>query len=226
MGISSIPDEYISGFQKNLRDYAFLSCREQEGARCLSEILDRDVDVVLDPSLLLTPEQWRRFARPVNVKSPYIFCYLFGNYEYIAKVKCRIKKHLNLDVVCLPYNLRELKSDDLKLYDITPNQFVWLIEHAKFVVTDSFHASVFAIKMNTPFVSLKRTGDQDLKNMNSRLYTLLQAVGLEDRLINENMVDKIEDITDSTIDFSGANNKLSIYMERDIAKLKKALYNE
>ena len=131
-----------------------------------------------------------------------------------------------LDIVCLPYNLRELKADDIKLYDITPNQFVWLIENAKYVVTDSFHASVFSIKMSTPFVSLKRTSDNDKKNMNSRLYTLLQTVGLEDRMVGENMVDDIENIIGRDIDFESANEKLAVYMERDISKLEKALSHE
>lgn len=126
----------------------------------------------------------------------------------------------------MPYNLRELKADDIKLYDITPNQFVWLIENAKYVVTDSFHASVFSIKMSTPFVSLKRTSDNDKKNMNSRLYTLLQTVGLEDRMVGENMVDDIENIIGRDIDFESANEKLAVYMERDISKLEKALSHE
>ena len=112
------------------------------------------------------------------------------------------------------------------LYDITPNQFVWLIENAKYVVTDSFHASVFSIKMSTPFVSLKRTSDNDKKNMNSRLYTLLQTVGLEDRMVGENMVDDIENIIGRDIDFESANEKLAVYMERDISKLEKALSHE
>lgn len=126
----------------------------------------------------------------------------------------------------MPYNFRELKADDIKLYDITPNQFVWLIENAKYVVTDSFHASVFSIKMSTPFVSLKRTSDNDKKNMNSRLYTLLQTVGLEDRMVGENMVNDIENIIGRDIDFESANEKLTVYMERDISKLEKALSHE
>ena len=128
-----------------------------------------------------------------------------------------------MNVVCLPYNLRELKSDDIKLYDITPNQFVWLIENAEFVVTDSFHASVFSIKMSTPFVSLKRTSDNDKKNMNSRLYTLLNTVGLENRMVDENTIDNIAEIVEQKIDFDDANWRLEECMTRDIKKLENAL---
>ena len=226
IGISTIPEEFIAEFQENLKAYSYLSCREQEGANSLSKVMGKEVDVVLDPTLLLTPEKWHEFERPVDIKKPYIFCYLFGDYDYIAEVKRRVKAYFELDIVCLPYNLRELKADDIKLYDITPNQFVWLIENAKYVVTDSFHASVFSIKMSTPFVSLKRTSDNDKKNMNSRLYTLLQTVGLEDRMVGENMVDDIENIIGRDIDFESANEKLAVYMERDISKLEKALSHE
>lgn len=225
LGISNIPAEYHEAFRENLKDYSYLSCREQEGANSLANVLGRQVDVVLDPTLLLTSEQWHDFARPVDVKKPYIFCYLFGDYEYIAQVKNRVKAYFGLDIVCLPYNLRELKADDVKLYNITPNQFVWLIENAKYVVTDSFHASVFSIKMSTPFVALKRTSDSDKKNMNSRLYTLLHATGLEDRIVGESMVGGIDQIVERNVDFRKANEQLSIYMKRDIAKLEKALEN-
>ena len=226
LGISSIPDEFAEAFRENLKDYSYVSCREQEGADCLTRILGTGVDVVLDPTLLLAPEQWHDFARPVDIRKPYIFCYLFGSYDYIAEVKARVRKHFDMDVVCLPYNLRELKADDSKLYDITPNQFVWLIENARYVVTDSFHASVFSIKMSTPFVSLKRTSDNDKKNMNSRLYTLLKTVGLEDRMVGENRVADIEKIVDENVDFRSANEKLAVYMKRDMTRLEKALAYE
>lgn len=226
LGISDIPEQYVADFKNNLKDYTYLSCREQEGAKCLSRIIGKEVDVVLDPTLLLTPEQWHEFACTVNINKPYIFCYLFGDYHYITEVKKRVKKHFGIDVVCLPYNLRELKADDLKLYDITPNQFVWLIENARYVVTDSFHASVFSIKMSTPFISLKRASDNDKKNMNSRLYTLLKTVGLEDRMVGENMVECIEDIVNRKVDFVAANERLAVFMKRDISKLEKALSYE
>ena len=226
LGISTIPEQFNQAFRESLKDYSYLSCREQEGANCLTDILDRDVDVVLDPTLLLTPEQWHNFAQPVDIKRPYIFCYLFGSYDYIKVVKERVRECLGIDVVSLPYNLRELKDDDTKLYDITTNQFVWLIENAKYVVTDSFHASVFSIKMSTPFICLKRSSDNDKKNMNSRLYTLLHTVGLEDRLVGENMVNDITTIIDRNVDFYSANEKLSEYMKRDIAKLHNALEHE
>lgn len=226
LGVSLIPEVFVADFKEKLKDFSYLSCREQEGANCLSRVTGRNVDVVLDPTLLLTPEKWHQFAEPVDIKKPYIFCYLFGDYDYIAEVKKRVRTHFGLDIVCLPYNLRELKADDIKLYDITPNQFVWLIENAKFVVTDSFHASVFSIKMSTPFVALKRTSDNDKKNMNSRLYTLFKTTGLENRMVSENMMNKLEEILNLEVDFKTANERLDDFMKRDIAKLETALSHE
>lgn len=226
LGISDIPKEFVKDFKENLDDFSFLSVREQEGADSLSKVLDKPVDVVLDPTLLLTSKQWQEFAEPVDIKRPYIFCYLFGDYEYITKVKNKARKYLNMDVVCLPYNLRELKDNDIKLYDITPNQFVWLIANAEIVITDSFHASVFSIKMNTPFIALKRSSDNDIKNMNSRLYTLLHTAGLEDRMLGETMVASLEEIIDKNINFIYANEKIMELAQRDISKLSKALSDE
>ena len=228
IGISNIPDKFASAFKDSLKDYSYISCREQEGADSLNKILKgrKNVDVVLDPTLLLSPNEWHAFARNVNISKPYVFCYLFGDYEYISKVKSQVKKYFGIDFVSLPYNLRELIDDDVKLYDITPNQFVWLIENAKFVITDSFHASVFSIKMSTPFIVLKRTSDNNKKNMNSRIYTLLRTIGLESRMLGEQMLSDIQYTIESTIDFQAANEKLSNYIKRDIAKLSNAISNE
>ena len=62
--------------------------------------------------------------------------------------------------------------------------------------------------------------------MNSRLYTLLKTVGLEDRMVGENRVADIEKIVDENVDFRSANEKLAVYMKRDMTRLEKALAYE
>lgn len=226
LGISRLEPRWQSLFTEALADFDFLSVREMEGAQCLAEILHRPVDSVLDPTLLLSAADWREVMKPVEVDDPYIFCYLFGSLPYIEAAKQRIKQVTGLQVVSLPYNLREMKSDDKLLYDIAPDQFVSLIAHASLVLTDSFHATAFAINLNTPFISLTRSMESDTVNMNSRLYTLLTKTGLAERLIDETKISGLTAEFLSEINFTEANAALSATAAADKTKLLKALANE
>lgn len=224
LGISHIPKQWHTSFKNALSDFYYLSVREKEGAECLSKILERHIDTVLDPTLLLTDKEWRAVMRPVQMSSePYIFCYLFGSIPYIEKVKKIIKTITGLRIVSLPYNLRELKSKDELLYDISPDQFVWLIDHAQFVITDSFHATAFSINLTTPFISLTRSADTNAANMNSRLYTLLNSVGLTNRLIRESNMDILSKDFLTHMDFKSAKAMLREKAHIDRTKLLTAL---
>lgn len=226
LGVSSVAPKWHPFFREALADFDYLSVREREGAKCLSEILHRQVDTVLDPTLLVSAEKWRSVMRPAPVEGPYVFCYLFGSMPYIAKVKERVKKISGLPIVSCPYHLRELTSDDILLYDIAPDQFVWLIANASLVLTDSFHATAFSINLRVPFVSLTRSPDTHAANMNSRLYTLLQKTRLEERLICESDMERLEQTVLRSVDFSIAGTALAEAAAGDREKLYDALRNE
>ena len=80
----------------------------------------------------------------------------------------------NLKIVTLPHLLgryRECDSDfgDYKLYDVTPQRLISIIKNAKYVFTDSFHATVFSLIFEKEHFVFQRDGKN---SMSSRLYTL------------------------------------------------------
>ena len=73
---------------------------------------------------------------------------------------------------------------DEKIYEhyITGvDEFLWAIKHASLVYTDSFHGTVFSILFKRPFVVCDRMGNNAENKMSSRIDTLLQYFGLENR---------------------------------------------
>ncbi len=221
VGVSSVTKEQASFMKPHLKKIDVISTRETDGSRIVQGITGKDVRTVIDPTLLLNGEQWSEIAAEPVVDKPYIFCYLFGERDYISNIKKQVKEITGLDLVCIPYIARELSGDDMKVFEAGPAEFISLIKNAEFVLTDSFHATAFSINLKTPFLSLCRFAKNDVRSMNSRLNTILSLVDLEDRLIDEN--DKITKEMLFDIDFEKAHKLLDERRKEDAEFLKNAI---
>lgn len=221
IGISSINKKQRMFMSPLLNRLDVISTREQKGAEIINEISEKTATVVLDPTLLLTNKEWSEVACPRMIQEPYVFCYLFGEREYVAKVKKKVKELTGMRVVCIPFVPRELSSDDEKIFDAGPAEFISLIKYASLVLTDSFHATAFSINLKTPFVSLCRFNKNDKKSMNDRLVTILDMVDLNDRLIDENDSISVDFLYD--IDFDHVHELLNQKRQNDREFLMNAL---
>jgi hypothetical protein len=93
----------------------------------------------------------------------------------------------------------DMNFGDVRIYDADSIRFIGLIKEAEAVLTDSFHGTVFSIIYRKKFYSLQRTSDTDTKSMNSRLYDLLDMLGLQSRMITEENFDRQLQITEDEI---------------------------
>lgn len=184
IGVSDIDENYRREFIRLINQFDFLSVREKTGNLLIVKYCGKDAKQVLDPTLLIAGEEWRKKADNacLNIKEKYIFCYLFGDrpfyYQYIAK----ISKKIGLPVYIIPFVTNHVQEGFHPIYGVGPLEFVKLISNAALVITDSFHATAFSINMNVPFYSLLRNEKTDPKGMNSRIYDILSLSGLENRL--------------------------------------------
>lgn len=226
IGISQaeFPDELKPEFADLINKFDYVSVRELEGKNIINSLTDKPARVVLDPTLLLNKYDWQRVFKPVDVKKPYILCYLFGGHKYIGDFVNYAAEKTGFEVVALPFKDREAKSDYRKLYNIGPAEFIWLIDNAELVITDSFHATAFAINFNTPFYSLLRSGANEKNNMNSRIFNILELTGLIDRIVTADTVLSPE--FDYSMSFDEANRRLEEKRAEDIGFLQSALKGE
>lgn len=171
---SSIPRDKKALYSKYLKEMAYITVREQEGAEIIKELSERDVSVVVDPTLLLIPDDWRKVSRqPAWYHGEeYILTYFLGKRP---EVIARLEQETGLKVVNL------LDEDVYEHYVTGPDEFLWAVEHAKLMYTDSFHGTVFSILFRTPFVVCNRIGSAVEEKMGSRIDTLLGYFGLETR---------------------------------------------
>ena len=169
IGISAIPEKYQGEMRELLNKMDVLSVREKTGSKIVEKLTGRECRTVLDPTLLLSKEEWEGLACNPQIKEDYIFCYIFGEREYIGDFVRYVHQKTGLKLVTIPFTERE-KSELYNRVDVAgPEDFVGLIKNAKLVITDSFHATAFSVNLNIPFYTLLRNTNDDKNNMNSRV---------------------------------------------------------
>lgn len=179
MGNHCIEEEERSLFIRCLTEFDAISVREEFAREQLAQI-GIESTVCLDPTLLIDGEQWRSLgSRPKEVANNEQFLLLFSLTD---KSPERIKacteyaNRIGVPVYRIANNRITNPGVTKTLRGVTPEEFVWLIDHAAFVCTDSFHGTAFALNLKTPFVVFP-----NWEGNNGRMIELLKLVEMEDR---------------------------------------------
>lgn len=145
-----------------------ISVRENAGAEIIRDLTGREAPVVLDPTLLLSPDDWKCVSKKpgrVDCDRPFVFKYVLGDDANERRIE-RMAQLRGLQIV---------DAMD-SLLAIGPSEFVWLIAHSELVCTDSFHASVFALLHHKSLAIFERESDE--ADMSSRFDTLCEEFEL------------------------------------------------
>lgn len=225
-GVSEIPKNKRREYVKFLESMDYISVREQSGQDLVRDLIGKEVPVILDPTLSIETDIWKQLADTGRklVDGKYVFCYFLGDTEAHREAVKKYAKENNLKIVALPHFIEYTPCDndyaDVHLYDVTPCDFLNLIEDAECVFTDSFHASVFSILFKKKFYTFERFKASDRNSTNSRIYTLLKSLGLEDRLITNT-----NNFEDRTCEYQAVYNKLAVLRTETDRYLRKAFAN-
>jgi len=173
-GVDALPDKYKDLYYTSLQGFSGISVREEAGQTIIQELLGIDVPVLIDPTMMLTRDDWLAVSRKprVDCSKPYVLKYYLGDEEESEKIDVWAKEN--------GYEVYELLNKDIpELYSAGPGEFISLISNAALVCSDSFHCIVFSIIFSKPFLVYARQGSGNY--MTSRLYTLLKKFGFENR---------------------------------------------
>jgi len=196
VGVDEIPEQYKRIYKTYLSRFNYLALREKQGAVIVKEITGRkDVRTVIDPTFLLSREDWNTFAEDaiiddqVIMKETYIFCYFVGdNPEYWEEVY-KIQKQTGINkIIVIPLEKSHYEANAYLLETAGPNEFIWLIQNASLICTDSFHATALSINMQKDFIVFLRFKNTDTKSQNSRISELLEHYRLTNRLYKETKI--------------------------------------
>lgn len=214
IAIPKIPKDKEQFFKDSLNEMKAISMREKAGSNLVKSLIGKEIPVVVDPTILLSKEEWQKIEMVPEWYSgeKYILTYFLGISSPVIE---NLAKKNNWKI----YNLMD--KSNLDLYASRVEEFVYLIEHAELVATDSFHASVFSILMNTPFLVVNRQ-EIGMADMTSRIDTLMELFGYQDRyLVNGKCNLSDEEILH--MDFSNVKDIQKREIERSKNFLKKVM---
>lgn len=180
LGRTRLTEKQKEEYSELLSDFSFISVREESAQEALADILNKDVELVVDPVFLLSKEEWKRFIAE-NKHGDYIFMYELHE-NNTRKLAQKIAEKTGLKIITIPNDLRGGLTAE-KIYAPTVEEFLNLIYHAQYVVTDSFHVSAFAVIFNKEYYGLLKT-NSNLRGLNSRLETLTARLGIKGRLFD------------------------------------------
>lgn len=226
-GVSSLTPLQAKKTKAFLRRFDTISVREYSGKKIVKDLIDKEVEVVCDPTLLLSSNEWSdvlNLSKPlVNYK--YLLCYFIGDNPWQRRKAKVLSKKLGLKIIALPHIDKYIHSDesyaDIEYYDAGPIEFVNLIKYASLVLTDSFHATVFSIINHTPFYTFNRFKTNNKNSTNSRISSILRILNLENRHIKS---DADLSLTDNLLcDFSQTDILLEKFKSSSLKYLKEAI---
>lgn len=185
-GVAKIPDNQKVKTKQYLQRIDYISVRESDGTRIVKELTGRDVQQVVDPTILVDRTVWDEKRGERLIKDNYIFCYFISaNAAYRAFAQ-RLAEKTGLKLVAIPHVDEFVKADqgfgDIVPENVGPLQFVNLISNASYVCTDSFHGSVFSTLYERPFFTFSRYSGDGADSTNSRLYSYLKLIDMENRM--------------------------------------------
>ncbi|MCD8290898.1 MAG: polysaccharide pyruvyl transferase family protein [Prevotella sp.] len=182
-----LPELVKERMKRDLLKFSHIGVREQRSVELLNELMGRtDVRLVVDPTYLLSVEEWTAFSNMAALELPlperYIFCYFVGGqhrdiYEQMVQ---DAKRFTGIeDVITLECYNRPLNYGGGRLYkDGGPYEWVYLLQHSSYVCMDSFHATVFALKFKKDFVHALKNIDSETGSQNTRMYDIIGRYGL------------------------------------------------
>lgn len=160
-----------------LREFEHLSMREESGVEMLKS-KGLECEWVLDPTLLLGQKDYDKIATNRVIEEPYVLLFSWNG----AKEAVELTKAVSDKLGCKAYYIvpppRAMFSGIERKLDVGPKQYLSLIKHAEFVITNSFHGTVFSTIYHKPFISAIKD------EVDPRRASLMKQFGLEDHLMS------------------------------------------
>lgn len=216
IGMTELPDDYAAYMKTALKFYHAISVREASAVQLLQDWGIKSTHL-LDPTLVLDKETWKRYASRPLFHKPYLFVYLpynIENYDLIYESIKKIARKKKLKIVTYSYDFFKNKDADKTILFANPGDILSLLLYADCVVTNSFHGTAFSINLNKQFWVYMPS------KFSTRLMSVLELCNLKDRML-KNVIE--DDMINSEIDFGFSNRTLSQEREKALSFLIQSL---
>jgi hypothetical protein len=201
-GKERLDDDFIGEITPLLKKFSYVSVREKSGLDICRQCGVK-AEWVPDPTMLLNADVYRSLYNNAKVKisvKPYCFLYILGNkHNFSIKTIYNWAANRNLEIIYVTGNAQQ--DNYQKIYATIP-EWIYLIDKADYVITNSYHCAVFSIFFQKNFCIIPLTGKD--KNMNERFISLYALFNIESRYINTDF-----SIFNNNINWNNIREKLS-----------------
>lgn len=184
-GFNEIPQEFKEEYRKLLSDFKCITVREDAGQKIIEELLEYTVDVMPDPVCLIGANEWKEIYSE-KIGKPYLLLYTLENSENIIEFAKYIAKEKGLQVRIICDSVKK-KYDFIYESYISPERFVGLFSNAEYIITNSFHGTMFSILFNKRFF-VKLQSKEGAPN--SRLLQLIEKYDLTSVTLKDDCKEK------------------------------------
>lgn len=198
-----------------LSKYQYISVRESSAKKIIEDLGINNIEHVLDPTLLLNKEEWQKLKVNIKHKEKYILVYQLNtnNPEFDNYVK-NLSKYKKMPIIRVSNVSYQMFKYGKFVNCPTVEEFISYFLNAEYIVTDSFHATAYAVNFNKKFLCIFP------KKFSTRLQSILDLTGLQERrVVDFNKFDSI----DNEIDFEKVNIIIEKERTKSINYLKKAI---
>lgn len=205
LGVEELTVDEQQMFTEYLRKFKGISVRENKAKEILQPLTEKDITVLPDPTMMLSADEWKKIEKKVKTPEKYIAVYLL-DYASRNMVMDALNKFYDNKIPKIIWILDKIHPDN---YWYGPSEFLYIIHHADAVYTDSFHGTVFSLlfERNVRIFERKHKGF----SMNSRIYTLVDNLGINPSVI----IREADDIMkDSTIDYEVVKKRINTEREK------------
>ena len=202
--------------------YLKISVREKSGIFIVHELVNKNAELVCDPTLLLDKEEWRILAKEscIRLNEKYILVYIldyaYDPYPHIYSRIEEIQQKIKLPIVVLSGRKQNFLKNAKFINVVGPCEFLSLFMNASFIITNSFHGTAFALIFEKHFVSVIK----DRTNEDSRILSLLIRVKREHNSVVYNQkIDLTNDsfCNESTIELDDFRSSSIQYLQKELS---------
>ena len=213
-GRTDFTSSILIEYKKLLSSYSAIAVRENTAVDLLHSIGIRCAGQVLDPTLLLTGEEWKKYIRK-EVTGKYVLVYQIHNDPALSDYAIRFAQQVRLPLYRISPTFHQFRRGGKFIYLPDLSDFLSYIKNCTYFITDSFHGTAFALNFNRQFIEIlpnNKTG--------SRNQSILQLTGLQDRIVTDFGDFRI---TERLIDYNQVNGILAKERYKSIDILKTVL---
>lgn len=178
-GKSTFNEKELAEYKKYLADYKAIAARENTAVDLIRQ-MGICAEHVLDPTLLLSKDEWSQYITPLKKPEKYILIYQIHNNPKLDKYAEEFAQYAKLPLLRVSPLLHQIIRSGKLVYLPDIGEFLDLIKTATYMITDSFHGTAFAINFNVQFIEVLPSSGTSSRNQ-----SILQLIGLDSRIVKD-----------------------------------------